>query len=61
MVIALFGKNKEGFVDKTLKKPEGRKFAFWKCNNDIITSWILNSVSKEIAAIINYTGSTKAI
>lgn len=61
MIIALSGKNKEGFIDGTLKKPEGRKSAAWKCNNDIITSWILNSVSKEIATSINYIGSVKAI
>lgn len=60
MLIALSGKNKEGFVDGSIKKPEG-KSAAWKCNNDIITSWILNSVSKEIAASINYAGSTQEV
>lgn len=61
MIIALSGKNKKGFIDGTLKKPEGRKSAAWKCNNDIITSWILNSISKEIATSINYIRSVKVV
>ncbi|XP_022145891.1 uncharacterized protein LOC111015239 [Momordica charantia] len=61
MLIALSGKNKVGFIDGTIKKPNGNLLAAWKCNNDIITSWIINSVSKEIAASIIYTGSAKDI
>lgn len=61
MLIVLSGKNKEGFIDGTIKKPEGRKSAAWKCINGIITSWILNSVSKEIAASINYIDSAQAV
>lgn len=41
MMIALSGKNKEGFVDGTISKPkpeEQNLSAAWKCNNDIITS-----------------------
>lgn len=59
--IALSGKNKVGFVDGTIKKPVGNLLTTWKCNNDIVTSWIINSVSKEIAASIVYTGSAKEI
>lgn len=55
MLIALLNKNKEGLIYGTLKKPERRKFIVWKCNNDTITFWILNLVSNEIAASINYT------
>lgn len=33
----------------------------WKCNNDIITSWILNSVSKEMVASIVHSRSAKLI
>ncbi|XP_022142771.1 uncharacterized protein LOC111012810 [Momordica charantia] len=61
MIIALSGKNKVGFVDGTIQKPKGNLLAAWKCINDIITSWILNSVSKEIAASFVYTGSAKEI
>lgn len=31
------------------------------CNNDIIASWILNSVSKDITASIVYDGSVKDV
>lgn len=58
MLIAL---SKVGFIDGTINKPEGNLLPAWKCNNDIITSWIMNLVSKEIAASIIYTGSAKDI
>ena len=51
MKLALSGKNKIGFITGTIKKPaEGNLLSTWKCNNDAIASWIINSVSKEIAA-----------
>lgn len=61
MLIGLSGKNKEWFIDGSIKKLEFRWSTSWKCNNDIITSWILNSISKEIASNINYIGSAKVI
>lgn len=49
MHLALSGKNKLSFINGTIKKPEGALLGAWQCNNDIITSWIINSVSKNIA------------
>lgn len=52
MLLALSGKNKLGFINGTIKKPEGSLLPAWQCNNDIVISWIINAVSKNIAAII---------
>lgn len=61
MMIVLSRKNKKGFIDGTIKKLEGRKSTTWKCNNDLITSWILNFISKEIVVSINYTRSANVV
>lgn len=44
-----------------IKKPVGTFSSAWQCNNDIITSWIVNSVSKQIAATLVYTDCVKDI
>lgn len=62
MMMALSGKNKDGFIDGTIEKPTNAKLAkAWKFNNDIIASWIINSVSKEITTSIVYSGSVKNV
>jgi hypothetical protein len=51
MMLALMAKNKFSFVDGTLPKPSSTDptlHAWVRCNN-MVLSWILNSVSKEIA------------
>ncbi|KAF8408467.1 hypothetical protein HHK36_007621 [Tetracentron sinense] len=57
MVMALTAKNKIGFVDGCLTKPANSSdplSSIWcRCNN-MVLSWLLNSVSKEIAASIIY-------
>lgn len=61
MLLALSGKNKLGFINGTIKKPDGALSSAWQCNNDIITSWIVNAISKRIAASLVYTGCVKDI
>jgi hypothetical protein len=64
MIVALSGKNKLGFLDGTIKKPEitaTDKLLSWKRNNNIIASWIVNSLSKEIAATVLYSNSAAEI
>jgi hypothetical protein len=60
MIMALTAKNKLAFVDGSLPQPSidaGAEHHAWvRCNN-MILSWILNSVSKEIAASIIYIDS----
>lgn len=64
MVIALSVKNKFGFVDCSIPKPDEsdlQLLASWKRNNNIVISWILNSVSKEISASIIFAESAQDI
>lgn len=61
MVIALSAKNKLGFVEGTIRKPstEDQKYEKWiRCNN-MILSWILNSVSETIASSIMFIDSAE--
>ncbi|XP_075473859.1 uncharacterized protein LOC142504903 [Primulina tabacum] len=55
MRIALSVKNKLGFVDGSIPKPsysEVNLLNAWVRNNNIVISWLLNSVSKDISASI---------
>lgn len=60
MLIALSMKNKLGFEDGSIEKPEGTDsdvLSSWTRNNNVDIFWILNSVSKEISASIIYVES----
>lgn len=62
ILLALSGRNKLGFINGSIKRPDESQialFSAWQCNNDIIMSWIINSVSKEIAASLVNTGCVK--
>lgn len=63
MILALTAKNKFGFVDGTIPIPDELDplFHSWKRNNSIVASWILNSVSKEVASSIIYSSSASEI
>ena len=55
MLIALSVKNKLGFIDGSIPKPDSSNLPLlnsWIRNNNVVISWILNSVSKEISASI---------
>jgi hypothetical protein len=59
MLVALSAKNKLCFIDGSLPKPsvfESYYHAWTRCNN-LVVSWILNSVSKEIYSIVIYITS----
>ncbi|XP_019253996.1 PREDICTED: uncharacterized protein LOC109232705 [Nicotiana attenuata] len=61
VVIALSAKNKLGFIDGSLAVPEadsGLQRAWARCN-DMVLSWLLNSLSKEIAESVLYSQSAK--
>ena len=58
ILIALFMKNKLGFVDGSIEKPSGENSDLLNCwmrNNNIVIAWLLNSVSKEISASLLYS------
>ena len=65
MKMALNGKRKLGFVNGTIPRPakdaNPELIASWECVNDIVSSWILNSISKEIAASVIYADSVTAL
>ncbi|XP_070048846.1 uncharacterized protein [Nicotiana tomentosiformis] len=60
VIIALFAKNKLGFIDGTLVVPkaDSRIQQVWARCNDMVLSWLLNSLSKEIAESVLYSQST---
>ena len=60
MMIALSVKNKLGFIDGSISKPAGNDpnlLSSWIRNNNIVISWILNSISKDISASIIFSES----
>ncbi|KAL5760938.1 hypothetical protein ACOSQ2_019776 [Xanthoceras sorbifolium] len=64
MLIALSVKNKLGFIDGSLSKPEGTQIDLlnsWIRNNNIFIFWILNSISKDISASVIFTESAHEI
>ncbi|XP_023634331.1 uncharacterized protein LOC111829472 [Capsella rubella] len=54
--MALNVRNKLGFIDGTITKPseDHRDFGYWSRCNDIITTWLINSVSKKIGQSLLY-------
>nr|KYP40999.1 Retrovirus-related Pol polyprotein from transposon TNT 1-94 [Cajanus cajan] len=56
MAMALEMKNKSSFIDGTLKKPvsDDPDFSMWKRCNTLVLSWLIHSVSPEIAHSIIY-------
>ena len=62
MTIALSVKNKLGFIDGSIPRPDSTDLlGSWIRNNNIVISWILNSVSKEISASILFSDSAREI
>ena len=65
MLVALSVKNKLGFVDGSIEQPDEaeapQRFAAWKRNNNVVISWIYNSVSKELVPSIMFSSSAREI
>ncbi|XP_070034452.1 uncharacterized protein [Nicotiana tomentosiformis] len=61
VVIALSAKNTLGFIDGNLRVPQAESGLqkSWTHCNDMVLSWLLNSLSKEIAESVLYSQSTK--
>lgn len=60
MFRALSVKNKLGFINGDFKKPdlESPKYRLWESCDDMVTSWILNSLGKEIADSVEYVNDS---
>lgn len=61
MLIDLTVKNKVGFVDGTLPQPTGSMLHSWNICNSVVKAWILNALSKEISASINFFDTSREI
>ena len=56
MAMTLTSKNKIGFIDGTIPRAAQADILFnaWNRYNNMVTSWIINSVSKDIADSLMY-------
>lgn len=61
MIIRLTIKNKLRFVNGDIPRPTGKLLSSWIICNGVITTWILNSLSKETAVSINFSKYVKEI
>ena len=63
MIIALTSRHKTGFVDGTIAEPspDSPQFILWTRCNMTVLSWIINSVSPNIASSIMYTDNARTI
>ena len=60
MLISLSVKNKTSLIDGSIQHPDGIDLVLlnlWICKNNIVISWILNSMSKDISASILFSDS----
>ncbi|KAA8518376.1 hypothetical protein F0562_015741 [Nyssa sinensis] len=64
MSMALSAKNKLGFIDGSISRPSqqtDKLFDAWSRCNNMVLSWILNSVSKDLAASIIFIDTAAAV
>ena len=63
MVVALKAKNKLGFVTSSVVEPivSDNLYDKWVRCDSMIISWIINSVSKEIASSVIYGNTSKEV
>jgi hypothetical protein len=63
MRIALSAKNKLGFIDGTITPPASTdtKFVVWQRCNDMVLSWILQSLNPDIASSVLYCTSASMV
>lgn len=62
MIMALTAKNKIGFIDGSITKPSSTTDALhcpWIRSNNMVLSWLLNSISKDMAASVIYINTAQ--
>ena len=62
-LIALSSKNKVGFVDGRVSKPadDSLLLPHWQRCNDLVASWILNSLHKDISGSVLYCNTAEEL
>ncbi|XP_019252824.1 PREDICTED: uncharacterized protein LOC109231632 [Nicotiana attenuata] len=60
---ALLVKNKVGFINGKCRKPDPQDPSYdqWERCNDMVTSWILNSISKGLADSLQYVNDAQEL
>uniref|UniRef100_A0A0V0HSJ1 Putative ovule protein n=1 Tax=Solanum chacoense TaxID=4108 RepID=A0A0V0HSJ1_SOLCH len=63
MLIALTAKNKAGFIDGSSSEPaaESEFHKAWSRANNMVISWLLNSLSREISESVIYSTTAKEL
>lgn len=58
--LALGGRSKLGYVNGTIKPPETSSATFdaWQSNDQLVMSWILNSMEPKLSEIFSYSDSS---
>lgn len=62
VMMALIAKNKIRFIDGSLSSPPPSSevmYHAWTRSNNMVLSWLLNSISKDIAASVLYTNTAE--
>lgn len=60
VTIALGGRNKLGYVNGHIKPvdPSSQDYESWQCKDQLVMSWLLNSMENHIAEIFSYFESS---
>lgn len=61
MILGLTIENKLGFVDGTLPRQDGDTKNSWIICNSVVTTWLLNSLLKEISTSVSISDSARDI
>ncbi|XP_016435728.2 uncharacterized protein LOC107761944 [Nicotiana tabacum] len=63
VLIALSAKNKIGFINGVCVEPDlgSKEHPQWSRTNDMVTSWLLNSLSKEIGDSVIYSKTAQSL
>ncbi|XP_019261552.1 PREDICTED: uncharacterized protein LOC109239438 [Nicotiana attenuata] len=63
ILLSLSAKKKLGFINGACKAPDlnSTNYEQWSCVNDMVTSWILNALSKDIADSVIYSKTAKEL
>ncbi|KAI5319262.1 hypothetical protein L3X38_038970 [Prunus dulcis] len=59
VMLALGGRSKLGFINGTIRAPEASdpKFEDWFCKDQLVMSWLLNSMEPQVAEIFSFSDS----